>query len=240
MVSILNPILAPLLKLDPASAIAIISLLVSIISVLVYKFATNQEQMKYLKGEQQKLQKEMRTLRDSPEKMMKLQKVAMEKNMEYMKHSLKASLYTLIPMLLIFGWLNTHYAFYPLESGQSFNVTAFTKSDEYITLVSSDLVNITEQNQTPSAGKASWEISALPGKHLLSFNQGDQVAQHTVVIGEKYAVPRANHKGEIYRTTVEYSKLKIRILGITFTWFWFYFLTTIIFSTSLRKLLKVY
>ena len=41
--------------------------------------------------------------------MMELNKITMEKNMKYMMHSFKPTLYTLIPILIIFGWIRKAY-----------------------------------------------------------------------------------------------------------------------------------
>ena len=56
------------------------------------------------------LQKDMRALKDNPSKLMELNKLAMQKNMEYMRHSMKPTLYTLLPLLLIFGWLRETFS----------------------------------------------------------------------------------------------------------------------------------
>ena len=70
---------------------------------------TNQELMKSLKAEIKDFQKEMKGYKDDAVKMMELQKKAMQKNMKYMKHSMKPTLFTFVPIIIIFGWLRTTY-----------------------------------------------------------------------------------------------------------------------------------
>ncbi|MBM3204280.1 DUF106 domain-containing protein [Candidatus Woesearchaeota archaeon] len=102
-------IFGPIMKLGPAWAIIIISLLLTLLINFVYKLVTNQEKMKALKTELKELQKKMKELKDNPEKFMEHQKIAMAKNLEYMKHSMKPTLVTFIPLILIFGWLRLRF-----------------------------------------------------------------------------------------------------------------------------------
>jgi|TARA_Y100000310_G_C20226656_1_gene598274 uncharacterized membrane protein (DUF106 family) len=107
----------PLLRLGDGWAVILISLLLTLMINLFYKAFTDQETMKTLKAELKHLQKEMKTLRDQPEKFMKIQKEAMAKNMVYMKHSMKPTLITFIPLIIIFGWLRTRFG----EAGDIIN-----------------------------------------------------------------------------------------------------------------------
>jgi len=103
--SLFDWLFGPLLKLGDAWAIITISFLITLIITLFYKLFTDQDVMKALKAELKSLQKEMKSLKDQPEKFMAAQKKAMKKNMEYMKHSMKPTIITMIPLLIIFGWL---------------------------------------------------------------------------------------------------------------------------------------
>ena len=74
----------PILELGSGTAVIIISLILTLMINIFYKFFTDQELMKSLKAELKELQKEMKTLKEDPEKFMKVQKKAMEKNLTYM------------------------------------------------------------------------------------------------------------------------------------------------------------
>src|SRR3989344_3449858 len=102
--SLLNPVLSPLLSLPPLAAILIVSIFLSVLMTLIYKWMTDQELMKTLKED--------------------VNKRAMEKNMKYMMHSLKPTLVTFIPLIIIFAWLSSHLAFYPLIAGEQFTLDA--------------------------------------------------------------------------------------------------------------------
>ena len=95
--------------LHPALAVAVIAIILTAIVTLIYKLLTNQEEMRQMKEELKTLQKEIREQRKNPEKMMELQKLAMEKNMAYMKHSMWPTFITLIPLLMVFGWIRATF-----------------------------------------------------------------------------------------------------------------------------------
>src|SRR3989338_1531895 len=117
---VLNPVFQPLLNRSPLFVILFFVFIISFVIVFVYKYATNQEEMGRLKGQQKEFQKKLKELRDKPEEMMKVQKEAMKVNMDYMKHSFKATLITLLPILLIFGWMTAHLAFEQIYPGERY------------------------------------------------------------------------------------------------------------------------
>src|SRR3990167_5866223 len=121
---VLNPVLGPFLNWNPALLILFVSLIISLIITVVYKFATNQKEMKRLKEQQKEFQKSMKDLRHNPEEMMKIKKEAMKSNMDYMKHSLKSSLITMLPIILFFSWMAGHLSFEPIYPGETYSVTA--------------------------------------------------------------------------------------------------------------------
>ena len=121
---LLNPVFGPLLNLSPFWVVTIISALVSLIITVIYKFSTNQNLMKQLKDEMKELQKEMKELKNDPKKMMEVQTKAMQTNSKYMMQSMKSTLITFIPIILIFGWMNANIAYEPILPGQEFTINA--------------------------------------------------------------------------------------------------------------------
>jgi len=118
---VLNFVLGPLLLLMPFWALLIISFVISLLIVLIYKWITDQNLMRQLKEEQKELQKQMKELKAHPEEAMKVQKQLMQTNMKYMGQSMKPTLITFIPIILIFGWLQGHLAYEPIMPGQEFS-----------------------------------------------------------------------------------------------------------------------
>lgn len=108
--SFFNLIFGSLISWSPLIAILIISFLMTLLITLAYKFFTNQELMKSLKEEMKGFQNQMKDHKDNPQKVMEIQKQALEKNMKYMMHSFKPTLFTFIPLIIIFAWLRTTYS----------------------------------------------------------------------------------------------------------------------------------
>jgi uncharacterized membrane protein (DUF106 family) len=105
-----NTIFGPILDLGPATSLLIISFLLTLVITIIYKYATDQKFMKEIKSEIKAIQKEIKLLKDNPKKMMEKNKELMEKNMKVMMHSFRPTIFTLIPLLIIFTWLRSVYS----------------------------------------------------------------------------------------------------------------------------------
>ena len=105
----LDPVLGPLMSIPSPWNLLLLTLILTTIITLVYKYVTDQKLMKQLKDEMKELQKEMKSLKNDPDKMMDVQKQAMERNMKYLLQSLKPTLITFIPILFIFSWMRSYY-----------------------------------------------------------------------------------------------------------------------------------
>jgi len=108
--SFFNLIFGSLISWNPLVAIIIISFLMTLLITLSYKFLTNQELMKSLKQEIKDFQQQMKEHKDDSSKVMEIQKLSLEKNMKYMMHSFKPTLFTFVPLIIIFTWLRTTYS----------------------------------------------------------------------------------------------------------------------------------
>lgn len=260
----LDPVLSPLLALNPLLAVLIISLIISGFIVLMYKKFTDQSLMKRLKAEIKELQAEMKQLKDNPKKMMEVQKKAMDTNMKYMMHSFRPTLFTFIPIILIFGWLNSHMGYYPLIEDTEFSIMAqfdegAPESIEMIN-VPDGIVLLDDPEQRILDRKATWALKGDADTYSLSYKMGESAFDHSLIITEsidirEYAKPNLNAKElgvkESSLKTLTISNKKIHplqtvpLLGSIpwiggFGWLGTYILFSLIFSISLRKIFKVY
>ncbi len=241
-----NTIFGPLLKLGPLFTVIVLSLLVSLLMVFIYKWMTNQVEMKQLKGDIKKYQKEMRTLRKEPEKMMVVQKKVTKMNMKYMKESFKPTLITFIPIIIIFGWMNSHLYFEPINPMQEFDLDVIVDKNlegnvsvdvpEGIELINNkNLTSFPVKND-----KASFEFkTSKSGEYWITFNFLDSSVQKKVIVTNEleYAPPVENFDEQIKSVQIHQNKLKV-LFGLT--WLWTYIIFAVVFSMVLRKLLKVY
>jgi uncharacterized membrane protein (DUF106 family) len=247
----LDPIFAPLLRMPPFWAIFIISLVLSLVITIIYKLMTNQSEMKSLKEDIKKHQKEMKANKDNPQKVMEVQKKAMEKNMKYMMQSMKPTLVTFIPVILLLGWLNAHIAYYPINPAMNFTTTANFDSNfiSNMTLTAPQGLNIlSPATQKIADGKIVWTLNGAAGKYSLSYKFGTEEYTKKVLITSElgsYETPSEKIKGsKLKELRIDNMPVKplgnLSIFGWRPGWLGTYIILSLIFSMSLRKLFKLY
>ncbi len=95
--------------LPPRWALVVISIIITLLSTLAYKFLTNQKELKTLKEEMKVLREEQKKHKDNPDKISAITQQMMERNLKVMKHSMRPLLFTFIPIILIFSWLKVTF-----------------------------------------------------------------------------------------------------------------------------------
>lgn len=248
--TIFNPWLGLALKLPAFWAILVISAFITILVTVVYKYTTNQREMKQIKGDLKKYQKEMRETKDT-KKLMIIQKKALDLNMTYMKSSFKSTLYTFIPIIIIFAWLNMHIAFEPIMPNTEFTITAqFGEGAKgNITLAATpELQMINGATQEIVDSKAIWKLKGDAGEHKLTFDYNTEEYTHSVLITSEdtYTVPQKVIKDSKLKSIINGNKA-VRPFGDNFNlfgwhpgWLATYIILSIGLSTLCRKLLDVY
>ena len=248
--ALLDPIFSPLLKMNSLLAIALISFLISILITVIYKYVTYQYLMKRIKYEMKEFQREVKELKAHPEKAMVVQKKAMETNMKYMMHSMKPTLFTMLPILLIFGWLNAHMAYYPLLPNQEFTATvnfdAGTTGE--IELITGDgLYVVGEQLKIIEDGSVVFILKGDSGEYLLEFRKDDKSYTKEVIIStERDYSPVEESIKEDGIKTIHLSNAPVKpfgrfsLFGWRPGWLGAYIIFSIVFSSLLRKLMKIY
>ncbi len=258
----MDVLLGWLLNFEPIWALLIVSVIFSVISNIAYKFFTDQHLMKELKADLKRFQNEMKEFKDHPQKMMEIQKKAMSKNFEYMKHSMKPTLITFIPIILIFGWLTTHLAYAPLMPGEDFNTTitfkdgvtgsAIIEVPPGIEVVGSDSIEIEEKEckgaffSKRACGVATFNLKGLNnGEYPLVFKYEDEEQDKNVLITkdqeylpvEKLITDSDNFE----KIQVGNAKLKpLNLFGWKIGWLGTYIIFSLIISMSLRKIMKLH
>jgi len=242
----LNIIFAPLLKLPVLWAVIILSFAVSIIIIIITKYTTDQALMKKLKEDIKDYQKQIKELKNEPAKAMEVQKKAMELNLKYMMHSFKPTLITFIPIILIFGWMSSTFAYESIKPNQEFSVSAFF--DKNINgnaeiIVTEGIETTDEKNKKIENGKATWTLKGAEGEHILEFVYNNEKQQKSVLITntEKYIEPIKKTSGAITSIQIDYKPRKIlNLFGWKLGWLGTYIISSIVFTMTLRKFMKVY
>ena len=99
-----------LMKDYPKESIVLIAILLSFVTLMITKFATNQKRMKELRDKQKELRNKSKEFSKDVQKMMEVNKEMMEISMEMMKHSFKPLLLTFNPLLVFFWWLRSTFS----------------------------------------------------------------------------------------------------------------------------------
>ena len=246
----LNFIFSPLLSMSYFWGITIFAVIIGAIITLIYKYTTDQDLMKQLKGELKEFQKEIKELRHDPKKAMLVQKQMMGTNMKYMTQSFKPMLFTFIPIILIFGWMNAHLAFEPLTPGQQFVLTAAFNNGEAsgdISLgeVPEGITLLSDKTQEIKANKAEWALEGEEGNYLLELKYEEKsFTKELKITNEKsYAPPLERVLGGESLKTLTLSNKPVKVInlfGWKIGWLGTYIIISIIVSMLLRKWMKVY
>ncbi len=245
--SLLDPVLSPLLKLPPFWTVFILAAGITFLITLAYKYLTDQEEMQRLKDKMKSYQEEIKELqKEDPDKAMDKQKEAMSVNMEYMKKSFKPTLYTFIPIIIIFGWMNSHLGYQPIAPGQSFQVEAAMEKGlpGEVTLESVPELQI-EQPTKSAAGTVNWTLSGeQSGQYKLTVKYGDnEFSKNILLSNQDYESPKKEFDGPVNQIRVQMQKLRplgdFSIFGWHPGWLGTYIILSIAFSFGFRKLLGV-
>ncbi len=245
----MDPFSEFIFNMHPLASIAIVAFTVTLFTSLVYRFVTDQKKMKVLKSELKELQKMMKSHRGNPDKLMKIQKDAMEKNMEYMRHSMKPMLFTMLPLILMFGWLNSHIAYDPILPNEPFDVWVEMNPDVQGMVeleVYPDVPEFSIEGDNPqeiSGGEVRWTLSGPPDDYELRYTYEDEEVYQELLITEKpmYAEPTKRGEGSFRQMNIGNERVQpLSFLGLSWGWIWSYIIMSIIFSLTVRKLLKVH
>jgi uncharacterized membrane protein (DUF106 family) len=244
--NLLDPIFSPLLNLPILFAVILLSFFISLIITLVYKYTTDQNLMKQLKDEMKEFQKEVKELKKEPQKAMQVQKKAMQTNMKYMMHSMRSTLYSFIPIIIIFSWMNANFAFEPIMPGQEFTTTVIFEDNTGGEMELSVPDGITVNGDTRKKvndGTVKWVLSGLEGEYLLEYiYDGAKYDKEVLIKSNKYKEPEKKLRDEAVRSIrIDHEKrILLNLFGWKIGWLGAYIIFSILFSIVIRKVIKVY
>lgn len=238
---ILDPIFGFLLNFQPFWGILIISLIVTLISTIIYKKMTDQEVLKTIKEDMVNIRKEMKEFSHDANKIAELQKVSMQKSMIQMKESFKPMLITYIPMLIIFGWLFTHLTFYPIlpDTNFSINLTFKDNIQGSVEIIAPDRIELlNDKIQNINNNNVGFLLKGKEGEYNIDFLFNNKTYTKEVLITNerKYDNPDKLINEDL--KLIKVNNEPVKIFGIS--WFWSYIIFAILFNSLLRKILKIH
>ena len=241
--SFLNPIFNPLLRLPVFWVVVIMAFVITLLITVIYKYTTNQNLMKDLKDKMKESQKQMKELKSNPQKMMEVQKEAMQTNMKYMSHSMRSMLFTFIPIILIFGWMNSHLGYEPILPGQEFTTTVFFNkgvTGAVEILVPEGISVDGNSTKTIENDMSKWVLKGEEGQYLLEYKvDGKSYTKELLITNnQEYSAPiKIVSKDDLVKQIqIENNKMKVlNLFGWQLGWLGSYIILSIIFSMILRK-----
>lgn len=118
--AVLDPSVGVLLNWNVTWGMMMLVFIIALITMLAQKYLTDQETLRELKAEQKAIQEKAKEFKDDPEKMMEIQKETFPLMGQIMQHTMKASVYTIIPLILFFRWFMDYFAQPSLEGFKFF------------------------------------------------------------------------------------------------------------------------
>ena len=249
-----------ILSLPPLAAILAISIAVSAVTTLAYKYTTNQKLMREIKDDIKRMQAEVRATKE-PGKAAELQKEMMKHSMKQLNSSTKSMFITMIPLFLLFGWMSSHLAYEPISSGEEFTVTAHFEqktpapaeiAGRNITILASEGMQVlSPASQAITGSEVTWRLKAEHGgSYQLTYEFGNELyRQNILVSGSLYSNPvLAKSNGirkdsALQKITVNLNSIRpfgsFSLFGYMPGWLATYIITSLIFSTLVRKWLKL-
>jgi len=112
----LDPSAGALLNWNLTIGMLVVVFVITLITTLIQKYATDQKALRELKHEQKLLQEEMKKYRDNPAKMTEFSKKQMEFIPRTFKLTSRTVLFTGIPFILFFRWFYDYFNNIPKES----------------------------------------------------------------------------------------------------------------------------
>lgn len=239
----------PLFTLPYWFSILIISFIITLLITLAYKWMTDQELMKRLKDDIKKFQEDTKKEKENPAKMLDLQKKAMDTNMQYMMHSMKPTLITFIPIILIFSYLNNALVYEPIVPGQEFDIalTFISTAKGMVTLDVSPGISAISKTQEIKDGIVIFRLKGEEGTYKLVFrlNGAEYTKDVVITTQQKYEPPvKKFQDSELKQIQVMHNYVRpfgsISIFGWNPGWLAAYIIFSLIFSLALRKIMKIH
>ena len=108
--SALDSTIGVLLRWNISVGMLITLVILSIIMILVQKYGTDQESLKEIRKEQKAMQEEMKKYRNDPQKLLEFNKKQMEMIPKTMRITMRSTIYTIIPFILLFQWFRDYFS----------------------------------------------------------------------------------------------------------------------------------
>lgn len=262
----LDWLFGPFKRIDPFWALLAVSLVVTFIVLEVFRRTTDSIKLQEAKNSMQARLLEVRLFKDSPPIVLAALAGMLSCNLRYLRHSLKATLLMLPPLVMLMIHLDAWFGHAPLQPGQAALVrvkileSARQAFDDISLEAASGVAIETPSLRVPEEKEISWVVRASQaGHYLLSVKGAGSAVQKTIVVGDRgweRVAPRVvtagfwNHwahpgdaslpQGSLVEwVEVTYPDRALGLLGWETHWLILFFLLTCVLGFVGSKLLRV-
>lgn len=220
-----------------------LSAVITALMTLAYVALTDQKEMRRLKAELKVLQKDVRASAADPKKSAKIQKKLLTLNGEIMKKSLRPTLYTLIPVLFVFGWMAANFAFDPVLPGDEVRFVVETQDPARLTLSGVDVLG-NATRETVESQVAYTLVAPERSVNITVTNEDGQFITRELLLNQTEGlISEARHEDSFVSSEIEYPKSQpfgdFEFFGYNPGWLFTYILFSLVLNVALRKAFNI-
>ena len=265
--TIFDLLLSPFRSLPAIVSLTLVSLVVSVFMLLVFKRTSNQAKLALVKRRVHAGLFEIRLFNDDLRAILRAQNDILRANARYLGLSLVPMVFILPPLVLVMAQLQFHYAYQGLRPGQAAVVTAELRAPAALssrpeaTLVAPDGIRVeTPALWMPSVGQLAWRIRAeRQGDYALALSvAGAEAVTKSVRVTD--AIVRRSplrvdggfwnqllypaesplpSAGPLREIRVTYPETGVDVFGFEMHWMIPFFVLSIVFAFALKGVLRV-
>jgi uncharacterized membrane protein (DUF106 family) len=253
-------VLAPFAGLHPMVGLTVLSIVMGVVMVLLYRWTTDQDRLRQIRDRIKILFLEIRLYKDDMAEMFTIQKEIMRENFRYLRYTAKSAVILMVPIILVLIDLNVRYSYRPIQPGESFIVSAFAEEtailDRLELTLPQGLAVEVPGIRVPEEKRVSWQLRAgTAGHHALVIHQGKQENGHVALVSNKierlvpeidkgtswtsHLVPEASFLPDdcpVASLRVEYPE-RMSFLGLQPGWLYYFFIISMAAGLVVKKFL---
>lgn len=195
---VFDGLLYPFKGLHPVVGLVAISIVTGVVMLIIFGKTTNQAALRRVKGKIVASIIEIWLFKDRPGLMFGAAGRILRHDLSYLRYSLVAVVFVIVPVILIMVQLGVRYSHRPLHPSEEVIVTARLDGDAQVSATDLELVApegleiVTPALRIEEEGEADWRIrAARPGKYDLVLKGPGFEAAKQVAVAENSFMPLA-------------------------------------------------
>jgi len=196
----------PFSGLSPVWQVFFTALPVTVVALLVFRFASNQAGITDAKNKIKAYLLELWLYKDDIGILLRAQGQVLRYSLIYMRFSLVPMAIMMVPFVFVIVQLETRFAFHGVEPGESVILAVTMDSDTPVSQLEADLsmpsvlVMDTPALRSDQTSQVFWRISAdEPGRHAIEVHIGDSKITRQLVAGDERGLWPTAYRGSDWR-----------------------------------------